>query len=91
MDTAGEITGALETQYSKVNGYFHLKKENEELRRRLNEVQNKLAENFQTPDTAKRIITDSIPFADVPATGCVSPCHRTAINPYGIPATSSQL
>ena len=62
MDTAGEITGALETQYSKVNGYFHLKKENEELRRRLNEVQNKLAENFQTPDTAKSIISDSIPF-----------------------------
>lgn len=61
MDTAGEITGALELQYSKVNGYFRLKKENEDLRRRLNELQNKLSENFQSPDTAQRIMTDSVP------------------------------
>jgi rod shape-determining protein MreC len=61
MDTAGEITGSIEAQYSKVSGYFSLKKENEALRRRLTEVQNKLAENFQSPDTTQRIITDSIP------------------------------
>ncbi len=61
MDTAGEITGSIETQYSKVSGYFSLKKENEALRKRLAEVQNKLAENFQSPDTTKRLVTDSIP------------------------------
>ena len=61
MDTAGEITGSIEAQYSKVSGYFSLKKENEALRRRLTEVQNKLAENFQSPDTSQQIITDSIP------------------------------
>ena len=61
MDTAGEITGSIEAQYSKVSGFFSLKKENEALRRRLNEVQNKLAENFQSPDTSQQIITDSIP------------------------------
>ena len=61
MDTAGEITGSIEAQYSKVSGYFSLKKENEALRRRLTEVQNKLAENFQSPDTSQRIIIDSIP------------------------------
>ena len=61
MDTAGEITGVLELQYSKVNGYFHLKEENEDLRRRLNELQNKLTENFQSPHTAQRIMTDSVP------------------------------
>jgi rod shape-determining protein MreC len=60
MDTAGEITGSIEAQYKKVNGYFNLKKENEELRRRLNEVQNKLAENFSSPDSSKRIVTDTI-------------------------------
>jgi len=59
MDTAGEITGSVEAQYQKVNGYFHLKKENEALRKRLNEVQNKLAENFSSPDTAKHIVTDT--------------------------------
>ncbi len=61
MDTAGEITGALEVQYNKVDGYFHLKKENEDLRRRLNELQNKLSENFQSPDTTQRVVADSIP------------------------------
>ncbi len=60
MDTAGEITGSVEAQYKKVNDYFNLKKENEELRRRLNEVQNKLVENFSSPDTTLRIVTDSV-------------------------------
>lgn len=60
MDTAGEITGSIEVQYKKVNGYFRLKKENEELRRRLTEVQNKLTENFQSADTTKRIVTDTV-------------------------------
>jgi rod shape-determining protein MreC len=59
MDTAGEITGSIEAQYKKVNDYFHLKKENEELRRRLNEVQNQLLQNFSSPDSTQRIITDS--------------------------------
>lgn len=62
MDVAGEVTGSVEVQYRKVNSYFHLKKENEELRRRLNEVQNKLAENFQSPDTSKHIVADSVSF-----------------------------
>lgn len=66
MDTAGEITGNIEAQYQKVNGYFHLKKENEELRKRLNEVQNKLAENFSSPDTSGHIVTDT---ASVDTTG----------------------
>jgi rod shape-determining protein MreC len=61
MDTAGEITGSIEAQYSKVNGYFSLKKENEALRRRLTEVQNRLAENFKSPDTTQQIVADSIP------------------------------
>ncbi|MFT3846664.1 MAG: rod shape-determining protein MreC [Lacibacter sp.] len=62
MDTAGEITGAVEAQYKKVNGYFFLKRENEELRRRLTEVQNKLAENFQAADTSKHIVTDTVSY-----------------------------
>lgn len=62
MDTAGEITGAVEAQYKKVNGYFFLKRENEELRRRLTEVQNKLAENFQAADTSSHIVTDTVSY-----------------------------
>lgn len=62
MDTAGEITGGLETQYTRVESYFSLKKENEDLRRRLNELQNRQMQNFQAPDTVQKVIADSIPY-----------------------------
>jgi rod shape-determining protein MreC len=62
MDTAGEITGGLESQYTRIESYFSLKKENEDLRRRLNELQNRQAKNFQAPDTAQKLIVDSIPY-----------------------------
>lgn len=60
MDAAGEITGSIEAQYSKVENYFGLKKENEALRKKLNELQNRLNENFQSPDTSSRLITDTV-------------------------------
>ncbi len=62
MDVASEITGTIENQYAKVETYFNLKKENQDLRRRLNELQNRLPENFQPADTAQRIVSDSIPY-----------------------------
>lgn len=62
MDAAGEITGSLQTQYAGIENYFHLKQENEDLRRKLTELQNRLPENFQGADTASKIVTDSIPF-----------------------------
>jgi len=61
MDAAGEITGSIQTQYAGVEHYFNLKKENADLRRKLNELQNRLPENFQGADTSQRIMTDSIP------------------------------
>jgi rod shape-determining protein MreC len=60
MDAAGEITGSIETQYSRIDNYFGLKKENEDLRRKLNELQNQLKENFQSPDTSSHIVTDTV-------------------------------
>lgn len=62
MDAAGEITGSLQTKYADVEQFFNLKKENEALRSRLNELQNRLPENFQSADTSKRILVDSVPF-----------------------------
>lgn len=62
MDAAGEITGSLQTKYADVEHFFNLKKENEALRSRLNELQNRLPENFQSADTSKRIVVDSVPF-----------------------------
>jgi len=60
MDVASEITGSLQAQYNKVQRYLYLNKENEDLRRRLNELQNQLAENFQAPDTATRLVHDTV-------------------------------
>lgn len=62
MDAAGEITGSIQTQYAGIEHYFNLKKENADLRRKLSELQNRLPENFQGPDTSQRMIVDSIPF-----------------------------
>ncbi len=61
MDAAGEITGSLQTRYADVQHFFNLKKENEALRRKLNELQNQLPQNFQSADSSSRIVTDSIP------------------------------
>lgn len=60
LDAAGEITGSIESQYNKVDGYFGLKKENESLRRRLNELQNQQGENFQAPDTTVKLVADTM-------------------------------
>jgi rod shape-determining protein MreC len=61
MDAAGEITGSIQAQYAGVEQYLNLKKENADLRKKLNELQNRIPENFQGADTTQRIITDSIP------------------------------
>jgi rod shape-determining protein MreC len=60
MDVANEITGSLQAQYNKVNSFFSLRQENVDLRRRLNELQNQLPQNFQQPDTSARLVTDTV-------------------------------
>ncbi len=52
MNIAGEWTGKAEEQIQGLRIYFSLKKENEALQKRINELQNQLAQNFQTPDTS---------------------------------------
>ncbi|HMO33524.1 MAG TPA: rod shape-determining protein MreC [Lacibacter sp.] len=60
MDVASEITGSLQGRYNRMESYFYLRKENEDLRRRLAELQNRLPENFELPDTAVRVVTDTV-------------------------------
>lgn len=55
MDVAGEWTGRMEGQVQGWRIYFSLKKENEALQKRINELQNQLAQNFQSPDTSAGI------------------------------------
>jgi rod shape-determining protein MreC len=52
MDVAGEWTGRMEERVQGWRTYFSLKKENEALQKRVNELQNQLSQNFQSPDTS---------------------------------------
>ena len=52
MNIASEWTGKAEEQIQGLRIYFSLKKENEALQTRINELQNQLAQNFQPPDTS---------------------------------------
>ncbi len=52
MDTAGEWTGKIEEQVQDWRIYFSLKKENDALRQKVNELQNQVAQNFQAADTS---------------------------------------
>lgn len=61
MDAANEVTGRIQSKYGMVESYFYLRKENKDLRNKLTELQNRLAENFQNPDTTFLLKTDSIP------------------------------
>ena len=61
MDVAGEWTGKAEEKMQNWRMYFSLKKENEALQKKVNELQNQLAQNFQIPDTSSgNILSDTI-------------------------------
>ncbi len=60
MGVTSELTGRINEKYSGVEYYFHLKKINESLASENERLLNNLTENFQSPDTGKHIITDTI-------------------------------
>jgi rod shape-determining protein MreC len=62
MGVANEITGRVGERYSNVQYYFHLKKENESLARKNEELLNQLHSNFQPSDTTQQVVTDTIPY-----------------------------
>lgn len=57
-----EITGKINTQYNKIDNYFDLKKTNAQLAKDNERLRNLLKENFERPDTATKLVTDSIPY-----------------------------
>ena len=57
-----EVTGKINTQYNKIDYYFHLKKTNQQLAKDNERLRNLLKENFDSPDTATKIVTDPIPY-----------------------------
>lgn len=62
MGVANEVTGRVSDKYNNVEYYFHLKKANEDLVKENEQLRNRLRENFESPDTTQRTITDSIPY-----------------------------
>jgi rod shape-determining protein MreC len=57
-----EITGKINTEHNKITSYFGLKKENDRLWADNERLRNLLKQNFEAPDTANKIVLDSIPF-----------------------------
>ena len=62
MGVANELTGRINTRYSNVEYYFHLKKTNELLAAENEKLLNTQASNFQPADTAIKLIQDTIPY-----------------------------
>jgi rod shape-determining protein MreC len=57
---ANEFTGRINTQYSKVYDYFHLKQANKELSEENARLRNLMNTSFENPDTTKQKVIDSL-------------------------------
>lgn len=62
LGIANQITGRINTQYNKVEDYFHLKEENLRVHRLNDSLQNLLPGSFMRPDTNLKLTQDSIPY-----------------------------
>lgn len=62
MGVANEITGRVNTQYNKVEDYFHLKQENLRVHRLNDSLLNLLHSNFYKIDTNVKFVKDTIPY-----------------------------
>ncbi|WP_298296823.1 rod shape-determining protein MreC [Hydrotalea sp.] len=56
----GDITGKIYTQFNDINSYFSLRKINQQLVEENAALRNHLKADFQTPDTAKFVFTDTL-------------------------------
>jgi rod shape-determining protein MreC len=62
MGIANETTGMVGERFNNVEYYFNLKRTNDSLVKENADLRNSLRENFQSPDTTQRLVTDSIPY-----------------------------
>jgi rod shape-determining protein MreC len=62
LGMANELTGWMNSKYSKVDNYFHLNQESDRIHRLNDSLINLLKGNFLNPDTAIRAAQDSLPF-----------------------------
>jgi rod shape-determining protein MreC len=59
-EAAHEITGRLGGNYNNITYYFRLKQTNADLAKENEALRNRLAENFEGPDTSQRVYTDTL-------------------------------
>lgn len=59
-EVASSVTGKLSENYNNIDYYFHLKKTNAELVKENLYLRSLLKQNYEAPDTTKRIVIDSI-------------------------------
>jgi len=60
MDASTEITGRINEKYNNIEYYFQLKKTNETLVRENLYLRQLMKDNYEAPDSAKRLIRDTV-------------------------------
>ena len=60
MNVSTEITGKINERYNNVENYFQLKKSNEALVKENAQLRQLLKENYEAPDSGRRLIYDTI-------------------------------
>lgn len=60
LGLANEVTGVINTQYDKVDDYFHLREENRRVHRMNDSLMNLLRLNYNVPDSLAKMVVDSI-------------------------------
>jgi rod shape-determining protein MreC len=64
LGIANEFTGSVNTQVDKVDDYFHLREENRRVHHMNDSLINLLKVNFWKPDSASRMMTDTLKIND---------------------------
>jgi rod shape-determining protein MreC len=62
LGMSNELTGWVNSKYSNIDNYFHLKQESDRIHHVNDSLINLLKINFLNPDTATRLVGDSIPY-----------------------------
>ena len=57
-----EVTGRVNKKYNKIDNFLQLNQTNETLKKENEKLRNQLKENFESPDTSNKLVTDPIPF-----------------------------
>ncbi len=67
LGIANEVTGWVNTQYDKLDDYFHQGEENKRVHRMNDSLLNLLKNNFVLPDTSVRLVIDTTRYDTLPA------------------------